>query len=261
MNTAAIRLNLAPSLPVVSYGPFKLLEAVPWLMFATALRFLATHWAILAIPLMAFADYCVLVAFVVGLRRMFVIQQVSKRLNDWTTEEQFQAAKALFFRLTLVWMVATFVWFPFATSANWLVFFIGVDGIAFDTYSITSFVKPWCAFNAALAFMMLLQKDAGREALLLPALTELARRAVYMLAAFALLTCFSFGLAYIQEFVRGHVQIVMASDAPFPLRNGLFFLFVFSFASVRLWVNLAVLVFFLRASYSEENNLKAMSRS
>lgn len=221
-------------------------------MFATALRFLASNWGALGILLAAFADYCILVAFVIGLRRMFIVQHVHARLNDWTAEEQFRAAKILFLRLTAVWIVATLAWAPFAKPDNLAAFFVGVDGIAFDTFALTVFVKPWCAFNAALAFLMLLQMDAGNKKLLAPALAELVRRAPYMLVALAVLTCFYFGFAYIQDFVRGYVRVVMDSDAPFPLRNGVFFLFVFSFASVRLWVNLAVLVFFLRASYGDD---------
>jgi hypothetical protein len=49
--------------------------------------------------------------------------------------------------------------------------------------------------------------------------------------------------------VRWLVALFFRTNAPVQLKNLVYFLFVFGFASLRLWVTLAILVFALRESY------------
>jgi len=252
MTAAVLSRSATPALPSVSFGPFKLLEAVPWLVFATALRFLATNWGVIGILLLAFSVYATLIAFVVCVRRMFIVQNVEKALIGWSAPQQLQAAKMLFLRLLALCSLATLLWLPFFKGENLIAFLVGPDGIAFDTLDVAFFVKPWCAVCAGLAFLMLLQQDSGEKRGLLSALGEFARRALHLVPALVLMTCFYVLFAIVQDFVRGLVQDAMRGMASPPLRNGLFFLFVFSFASVKLWANVAILVFFLRLSYADE---------
>lgn len=252
MTAAVLSRSSAPTLPSVNFGPFKLLEAVPWLVFATGLRYLATNWGVIGILLLAFSVYATLIAFVVCVRRMFIVQNVDKALIGWSVPQQFQAAKMLFLRLLALCSLATLLWLPFFKGDDLIAFLVGPDGIAFDTLDVAFFVKPWCAVCAGLAFLMLLQQDRGEKRVCVAALTEFARRALYLVPALVLMTCFYALFAVVQDFARLHVEAAMRGIVSPPLRNSLFFLFVFSFASVKLWANVAILVFFLRLSYADE---------
>ena len=44
-------------LPTVSYGPFRFLEAVPWLMFAAAMRLVAYRGGAPALPALILANF------------------------------------------------------------------------------------------------------------------------------------------------------------------------------------------------------------
>ena len=50
-------------IPTVSFGPFRLLEAVPWLMLASAMRFLAYGRPAAAIPALVIANLSLFLAF------------------------------------------------------------------------------------------------------------------------------------------------------------------------------------------------------
>ena len=56
-------------------------------------------------------------------------------------------------------------------------------------------------------------------------------------------------MSAVQGEVRGLIWYFFQTGAPQPIKNLVYFFFVFGFATVRLWVTLAVLVFALRESY------------
>ncbi len=67
--TIALRQQLRPgTLPGVSFGPFSFLMAMPWLVFAAAMRVHAFDGGLIAIPAMLLASIAVLHAFLVVTR-------------------------------------------------------------------------------------------------------------------------------------------------------------------------------------------------
>ena len=70
MLSESIALPRPIELPNVSYGPFRLLEAVPWLMFATAVRFVVYGKTALMLPAMVLESVAIFLALLLAARRM-----------------------------------------------------------------------------------------------------------------------------------------------------------------------------------------------
>eukprot|EP01035_Chromulina_nebulosa_P063764 gene63764-87212_t len=117
----------------------------------------------------------------------------------------------------------------------------GLDGMAFDQF--THVGKFWSAIIAALILLMILgaERNGGRLSLLAAA-NELKDRCFWVGGATALV-----GLAYLflgvgQGFVRNAIWVTWQGQTSDTfVRNLVFFVFIFSFAMLRLWVTLLIL--------------------
>jgi hypothetical protein len=236
------------ALPTVSFGPFQLLEAMPWLMFASAMRFVAYTNPILAVPAIALASYAILLAFLLAARRMIEIADGTTQLGKLAFADQLRLARRILGRIVLLLIgAATLAAFFVPKLAIYL--FAGFDGIAFDQFSRIGIA--WSVILATIVLLMVVRAGDAGEVTLIDAVRELWSRWLCLVPAIILLTLLLIALSAIQGEARGLVVLVFRSDIPMQIKNLVYFFFVFSFAALRLWMTLAVLVFALRESYRD----------
>jgi hypothetical protein len=123
---------------------------------------------------------------------------------------------------------------------------LGFDGIAFDQFTRVGMI--WSSLLAAIVVMMLVTAEDTGKPQLIPAFVEIARRWRFMLPAIAVVAVVHMLLNVVQGQARAALQAVWQDPAPLHL-NLLYFLFVFGFATVRLWATIVILIFGLRESY------------
>ncbi len=248
MSEVAIAAARPSCLPTVSYGPFRLLEAVPWLMLATAMRMVGWRGGVAGQLAAICADLSVFLAFLLAARRMIEFADGKTGLGRLDFAAQLGLAFTVLVPILLLMLVASIV--VAATGAVWtgLNLLLGFDCIAFDQY--TPFGMTWSAFLAALTLLMVLEAERSGKVSLFARLKELGLRVLCMGPAIVAVATFHVLLSGVQGGVRlALVGFWHTSAAPLVLKNLLYFFFVFGFASLRLWVTLAILVFALRESY------------
>jgi hypothetical protein len=248
--TTAVTLTRAPvRLPAVSYGPFRLAEAVPWLMFATAMRIVQGHIGLAGVLAAISSDVAIFLAFLLAARRMIELADGKTKLGRLSFREQLVMARKVLIPIVLL-MFATCI-AVYELGARWIALnlLFGVDGIAFDQYIWIG--RAYSAFLAAVMLLMVLKAEGAGRTSLFTGLKELWQRAPCMFPAIVAVAAVNIvGLSTVQGLVRIVVYtFYRTSDSPHLVRNMVFFFFVLGFASLRLWVTLAILVFSLRESY------------
>jgi hypothetical protein len=240
------------TLPNVSFGPFRFLEAMPWLVLAASMRVIAFNNAFIAIPAIGFASIAVLHAFLVVTQRSIELAQGQTSLGALTFSEQSRLTRAILWRIALLMIAATMA----VSLAGFTGFaphlLTGLDGMAFDQG--TSLGKFWSALVAAIVLLMVVgaEQNRGRVAFW-KAVDELARRSLWLGAAVVVLGVLYLGLGLGQGLIRNALWQFYQTSALHPLiKNLIYFVFIFGFATLRLWVTLLVLTWALRQSYLRE---------
>lgn len=257
MSDAVVLPGQPIRLPVVSYGPFRLVEAVPWLMFATAMRIIQVQGGFVAIFAMVASHIAIFLAFLLAARRMIELAEGTTGLGKLSFRDQLILARKVMIPLALLILAVSLA--VSAAGAPWLGrnLLLGFDGIAFDQFTLTG--MGWSAFLAAVLLLMVLKAESGGRASLFVALRELGRRAACMVPAIAVLTVTDMLLSGVQGLVRGVVYAYWHADlTPQIFKTMIYFFFIFGFASLRLWVTLAILIFALRQSYRRGHALPAL---
>jgi hypothetical protein len=236
----------------VSFGPFRFLEAMPWLVLAASMRVIAFNNAFIAIPAIGFASIAVLHAFLVVTQRSIELAQGQTSLGALTFSEQSRLTRAILWRIALLMIAATMA----VSLAGFTGFaphlLTGLDGMAFDQG--TSLGKFWSALAAAIVLLMVVgaEQNRGRVAFW-KAVDELARRSLWLGAAVVVLGVLYLGLGLGQGLIRNALWQFYQTSALHPLiKNLIYFVFIFGFATLRLWVTLLVLTWALRQSYLRE---------
>lgn len=237
------------SLPNVSYGPFRLLEAVPWLMLASALRFAAFGKPALVMVISFVLEAVVLfLAFVLAARRMIEFGDGRTGLGRLTFAEQLRLARRVLLYVGALLFVAMVVVYFAGARQIAPAMLLGFDGIAFDQFSKAGMV--WSSALAGVVFLMVVRAGADQPVSLIDALKELLARANCLLPAIVAVVAMQFGMTAIQGLARAGVYLFWhTSPAPPTIKNIVYFVFVFGFAALRLWLTLAILTFALRESY------------
>src|ERR1700681_3588836 len=94
--TVALRKQLhQQSLPQLSFGPFRLLEALPWLVLAAAMRVIAFGGGAIALPAILIASISVLHAFLVVAQRSIERNDGRTSLGEIDFREQSRLTFAI----------------------------------------------------------------------------------------------------------------------------------------------------------------------
>jgi F0F1-type ATP synthase membrane subunit c/vacuolar-type H+-ATPase subunit K len=249
--TLALRKQFQPrSLPQVSFGPFRFLEALPWLIMAAAMRVVAFGGGAVAFPALVVASIAVLHAFLVVAQRSIELNHGQTNLGELDFAEQFRLSKAVLWRIALLMFAAGCALLAAGFTSFAPNMMDGLDGIAFDQWSDIG--KFWSAAIAALVLLLIVdaERNHGRVSFM-RALGEFARRGLWIGTAVLVLGVAYLGLGLGQGWVRSAIwnfwQVSASSQF---IKNLIYFVFIFSFAMLRLWISLLILTYGLKQSYT-----------
>jgi len=249
MTTALSKQVLKPSLPQVTFGPLRFLEALPWLVMAAAMRVIAFGGGAVALPATMVAAIAVLHAFLVVAQRSIELNDGQTGIGELDFSQQFRLSREVLWRIGLLMLGAVCAvrvagYTSFAPNMM-----SGLDGMAFDQW--TDIGKFWSALIVALVLLMIVDAEQNRgEVSFARALGEFARRARWIGAAVVVLGAVYLGLGLCQGLVRSAIwNFWQVSSASQFVKNLIYFVFIFSFAMLRLWITLLILTFGLKLSY------------
>lgn len=240
---------LQRSIPRLSFGPFRFLEAVPWLVLAATMRVVAFGGGPIAFPAIVLASIAVLHAFLVVAQRSIELADGQTNLGELDFAEQSRLSWAILWRIALLMFVVSVVILTAGYRSLAPNMMDGLDGMAFDQF--TDIGKFWSATIAALVLLMIVgaERDRGRVKFF-AAVGEFAQRGLWLGASVIILGLVYLGLGLGQGFVRSAIwNFWQVSSASQFIKNLVYFVFIFSFAMLRLWITLLILTYGLRQSY------------
>jgi hypothetical protein len=248
--TIALRRQLqSHTFPNVSFGPFRFFEAMPWLVLAASMRVIAFNSPFIAIPAIVFASIAILHAFLVVTQRSIELAQGQTSLGALDFSEQSRLTRAILWRIGVVMIVASIAVLAAGYTSLAPHMMNGLDGMAFDQF--TDIGKFWSAAIAALTLLMIVGAERNKgKVRFWEAAAEFARRSLWVGAAVIVLGIIYLGLGLGQGLIRNALwHFYQTSTAHQLIKNLIFFVFIFSFATLRLWVTLLVLTWGLKQSY------------
>src|SRR4029453_2973732 len=204
---------------------------------------------LIAIPAIVLASVAVLHAFLVVTQRSIELAQGQTSLGALDFTEQSRLTRAILWRIGLLMLAATIAMLAAGYTSFAPHLMAGLDGMAFDQF--TDIGKFWSAAIATLTLLMVVgaERNKGRVQFW-QAAAEFARRGLWVGAAVIALGVIYLGLGLGQGLVRNALwQFYQTSPYPEIIKSLIFFVFIFSFALLRLWVTLLVLTFGLKQSY------------
>jgi hypothetical protein len=248
--TIALRSRLQQrASPDTSFGPFRVLEALPWLVLAAAMRVIAFGGGAIALPAILIASIAVLHAFLVVAQRSIERNDGRTSLGEIDFREQSRLTFAILRQIFCLMLVVALALVAVGLTSFAPSMFAGIDGTAFDVVTETS--KFWSALVAALILLMIVdaEQNDGR-ARLMRATREFVRRGAWFTAAVLFLAVAYLGLSFGQGLVRNLIWNFWQTSEASPLvKNLIYFVFIFGFAMLRLWISLAILTYGLKMSY------------
>lgn len=247
--TDILRRQQRAAVPQTSFGPLRLLPALPWLILAAAMRVIAFAGGPARLPAEIVAAIAVLIAFLVTAQRCIEASGGRIGLSELDLGGQLKLSLAILWRIALLMIGAalTMAFTPYAPLGPHLM--SGLDGMAFDQF--TDLGRFWSAIIAVLVLLMVVRADQnqGRVALF-PAVAEFARRALWLGTAVLVLGVIYILLGFGQDAVRNAVWTFWQTSAASQfIKNLIYFVFIFSFAMLRLWITLSIVTYALRTSY------------
>jgi len=243
------RRHQAAIVPQTSFGPLRLLPALPWLILAAAMRVIEFGGGPASVPALIVAAIAVLVAFLVTAQRCIEASGGRSGLSELSLTDQLKLALSVLWRIALL-LIGTSLALaltPYAKLAPHLM--AGLDGMAFDQF--TNLGRFWSGVIAVLVLLMIVgaEQKNGHVAFF-PAVLEFARRGLWLGTAVLVLGLVSIMLGFGQEIVRGAIwDFWQTSAASQFIKNLIYFVFIFSFAMLRLWITLSIVTFGLKMSY------------
>ncbi len=242
-------------MPRFSYGPFILFESLPWLLVATSLRFVSFGRPMpIQVVSLILESFAVFFAFLLAARRAMEMTDIKTKLEFLSFAKQFNFARHVVGRVFLLLFAAAAVVFILGAHETAPYLLLGFDGIAFDQATLVGMI--WSSVLASIVFLMVRNIEDRVPPTIVHALRELARRSLWMVPAIAVVALLLFGLSAVQGWVRQLVYLYGQTTASPHAKNFVLFVFVFGFASVRMWLTLAVLALGLRESLRQESSDK-----
>lgn len=236
--------------PSVSFGPYLLLEALPWLLFATCARTYSRGLpGVLAISGMLIVQFAVFFAFLLASRRMIELAGGGTVLGRLTFKDQLALGKGVIWRLlALFFAVVVTALLLGMNKYRASYFWLGFDDIVFAWNG--GFLPIWSAVVATITFLMVVEKGLDRRPKYISVLHQLKDRWRHLLPAVALLGLFLSGANFVQEHLNSNLEPLYAALPP-PLRRYFYTGYFLGFSYLRLWVVVALLTYALRASYRQ----------
>nr|QIP04379.1 hypothetical protein HAU86_04930 [Bradyrhizobium symbiodeficiens] len=215
---------------------------------AAAMRVIAFGGGAVALPAIIVADISVLLAFFATARQSIEAAGGQSSLGTLTLGEQFKLSFSILWRIMLVMIAAALSGAAIGYEASYHLM-AGLDGMAFDQFTHPG--RFWSAWIAALVLLMIVRAERNDGKVdLFAAIGEFARRGLWLGAAVIVLGAVNVALAYGQEAVRIAIwNFWQTSSATQFTKNLIYFVFIFSFAMLRLWITLTILTLGLRQSY------------
>lgn len=224
------------------------MEIVPWMMLSAAVRVLSVQGGLVALLAMQVSDLALFIAFLLAARRMIESTGGVTTLGYLSFGQQIRMGRMILWRIVGVMFAGTLIVSACGFQPSGARMMLGFDGIAYDQQTIDGIL--WSAFLAALTLLLVLRFEKAGDASLMEALKELWMRAFYVVPAILVVALVDIGLTILQGAARGVVHAFFVSDlAPSLVRALAFYAFVFTFAALRLWITLAILIYALRESY------------
>ncbi|CAD5257140.1 conserved membrane hypothetical protein [Bosea sp. 62] len=212
------------------------------------MRVLAFAGGLIAVPAIVIADVSLLMAFVTVTWRMVMASHGRTGLGQLGLPAKLKMARSVLLPVFGLLVMAAIVAAGSGLFARPQEFILGFDGIAFDQRTHPG--RVWSAFVAAVVLMMVLQVDENAKPSLPRAIKEIGRHALWLVPGILLAAAVSILLHPIQGWFRELiVDAWFKKGAPQDLKIVLFFSYVLIFATIRLWLTVAILVFALRQSY------------
>jgi len=249
----ALRKALQTSVPQTQFGPFRLLQALPWLVLAAAMRVIAFGGGAVALPAIIVANLAVLQAFLATATRSIEAECGTTGLGNLDFLEQFQLMRVVLWRIVALMVAVAVALAMLGLTEQAPHMMYGIDGMAFDQHTV-----PGKFLSAAIAALILLiivgaEQNNGKVALF-AALREFARRWYWLGGAVVVLGIAYLGLGLVQGFVRSTIwNFWQTSDTSQFIKNLIYFVFIFSFAMLRLWMTLFILTYGLKLSYMNDD--------
>ena len=243
--------GVARRLPSVSFGPYLLLGTVPWLLLATATRMHGRHTeGGLGLLVLLIAQFALFIAFLVASNRMIRLFGGSTALDRLSFNEQFALGRGIIWRLLGLFLAANLlaVWAGMGKLTAAFLWF-GFDGIAFDWHR--NILLLWSPLVAVIAYLMVVEKGAGREPGFGSVLRQMRDRWRYLLPAMLAIMALQIVSNTIQHFagfIMEPLYVQLTLSVP---KNLMYLGFFFCFAYIRLWATVAILTYALRLSYRQ----------
>jgi hypothetical protein len=250
--TVSLRKSLQTSVPQTQFGPFRLLQALPWLVLAAAMRVIAFGGGAVALPAIIVANLAVLQAFLATATRSIEAEGGQTGLGNLDFIEQFQLMRVVLWRIVALMMAVVVALLALGFDKSAANMLLGIDGMAFDQSTVRG--KFWSAFIAALILLILVgaEQNDGNVALF-AALREFARRWYWLGGAAVVLGIAYLGLGLVQGLVRSAIwNLWQTAEASQFIKNLIYFVFVFGFAMLRLWMTLFILTYGLKQSFTHD---------
>ncbi len=212
------------------------------------MRVLAFGGGLVAAPAIVIADVSLLLAFVIVTWKMVTMTNGQTSLAERGLAQQLAMTRSVLVPIFGLLIAATCAAGLSGLIADPGQLMMGFDGIAFD--QATHIGRVWSAIVAAIVLLMVIQVDEGQKPSLFRAMGELLQRAAWLVPGTLLVAALSILLHPIQGWFRSVItSLWFKADAPQGIKIALFFSYVVIFATIRLWLTVAILVLALRRSY------------
>jgi hypothetical protein len=236
--------------PDTSFGPFRFVDAVPWLMVALACRIISADGSQLLLWLLGLCgtSIAVLLAFMAVARRVFEMFDRPAYLHDQSLDQEVQLSLRIFGCLAIVTIGATLLTAVLGQASIASYFLLGLDGMAFN--GPTVFGRIWSAVVAAMVLLLVLgvDRDSGKISVA-STLRGAIHHGVRFGAAVVVLVAVYVALGSVQGWVRNEIwgfwPIAAAGQYT---KNLIYFMFTLGFAVARLWATVLILTYGLKQS-------------
>lgn len=250
MNQTALRrsVSIKRSRSLLSFGPYLVVEATPWLLIATIVR-LRSHAPATFLIGTQLAQLLVFMAFLLMSQRIISLLGGGTSLPRLPFRQQLLLGGAILWRVLIMSIVVLVAAKYFGSSRIPFFYMLGIDGIVFPWYGQS--IPLLSAFMATFAFLMVTEKGLERKPTFRNVFTQFRLRWTYLLPAMLIVGLFLSGADALQAFTTAALEpLYVASAGPF--QRYFYTGYFLGYSYLRLWIVVVILTYALRASYRHQ---------